>query len=310
VIDRILSALCFIVTIAAFTTAPAAACDDELARSLDQQIRQARADKAWAKARDSALRLAGLYDGCASRETGRAYYEQTIHMANAMLSAGTAALESGSEQDAHWPFSVAQSLFSGVMSAIDAPADLKEEARNETAVLQKHEPWLVRTAIDPNVMPHARPQAATAPQPPAFVPPPIATAAPVRPVREFDVIDSWTTPFAGPLQALHVRVNLHPPAGASLSASDFRIVTFSRSNGRETVWGRATQAPAYRKTDWTSTTNDYKLVPTVDPAEDLGAQGVLTLHPGDSVTRVVTFVVRSDVEMNAETIASMTWNHR
>jgi hypothetical protein len=309
VTHRIVSAFWFIVAITALSTTAAAACDDQLARTLDQQIRQARADKAWPTMREAALRLAGLYDGCASHDTGRVYYEETMHMANAMLSAGTASLESGSEQDARWPFSVAQSLMSGVISATEAPADLKEEARQDTEFLRKRLPWLVRMAIDPNVMPHARPQAAPASQSAAPPPQPAAMAAQARPT-EFDVLDNWTTAFVGPLQTLHVRVNLHPTTGASVSAADFRIVTFSRSNGRETVWGRSIQAPAYRKPDWSSSTNQYRLVPTVDPSEDLGAQGVLTLRAGDSLTRVVTFVVRSDIEINAETIASMTWNHR
>ncbi len=252
---------------------------------------------------DAALRLAGLYDGCASTATGRPYYEDTMRMANAMLSAGVAAIERGSEQDARWPFSVAQSLFSGIMSAADAPADLKEEARQDRGFLQQRLPWLARVTIDPNVMPHPR-------SPPA-TPTPVAlpTTAP-KALTEFDVLEFWTTPFAGTLQTLHVKLNIHPAGDAMLAAADFHIVTFSRSNGRETVSGRSGPAPSYRKPDWTSSTNQYRIVPTVDPSDDLGLQGRLSLHPGYALTRVVTFVVRSDIEVNAETIGSLSWDHR
>lgn len=305
VLLRFLIGLIAIPAALAASAAAATSCDEGLAQRLDTQIRDARSTKSWAAMKDSSLRLAGLYDGCAAGETGHEYFEHSLRLANALLSAGAADLERHHDADSRRPFSVARSIFSVVANHIDVPADLKADAAQRLAFIEKRLPWLAQTTVDPGVMPATR-AAANASAPPTS---PVAIAT--TPPSEFDVLQTWTTPFAGPLQTLHVKLNLHPRAACTVTAKDFRLMVLSRDNGRESVYGRLGAAPVYRKTDyWSSASNQYKLVPTVDPAEDLGAQGSFTLHSGDAITRVVTFVVRSDADLGPDTIASLTWTHR
>jgi hypothetical protein len=287
------------------SAAAAVSCDESLAQRLDTQIRDARSSKSWAAMNDSALRLAGLYDSCAASETGREYFEDSLRLANALLSAGAADLEQHHDTEARRPFSVARSIFSVVSGQPDVPPDIKEDATQRLAFIEKRLPWLVQSTVDPSVMPAAR---ATATPPPLPASPEPVPSSP--PPTDYDVLQTWVTPFAGALQTLHVRLNLHPQTTCAVTASDFRLSIPSRENGRESVYGRIGPAPAYRKTDyWSSTSNQFKLVPTVDPAEDLGARGSFTLHGGDAITRVVTFVVRSDADVGPDTIASLSWNH-
>jgi hypothetical protein len=121
-----------------------------------------------------------------------------------------------------------------------------------------------------------------------------------RPPLNVNVLTSWTSPGDDTYRLLHIRVNLTANSAVSFNGASFRIKVDSPEAGTESVYGLTRQAPNYTRTDWGSTTaNAYVVKPDVDPVEDLGYHGVVQMHVGDSVTYVITFLVRGDADMDA-----------
>lgn len=124
----------------------------------------------------------------------------------------------------------------------------------------------------------------------------VSFASPPEQPLSFQILASWVTPQSESGTLLHVRVHLTARSNVLVKSTSFRASVNSPSGGPETVYGYEGPAPRVSRPNYLNGTTPNTVAtpkPTIDPREDLGRQP-LQIRAGDSVTVVVTFVVRQD----------------
>jgi hypothetical protein len=246
---------------------------------------------------------------CAGEANGDDYYTLLASAAGAYSLEGAAKMLLNDRAGAVGVLRVARSLFYKVSK--EGNEQQRDDAAAKLARIERNVPEVAGAEVADAA---PQPNTTTAQLVAHADSPPLAQAVTVRSAThtaDFTVLKWWVTHYqSSNLALLHIRVNLQPTIDVVTQPSDFRIVLNSPDFGTETIYGRNGPAPSFYRVDYTTNPPTTRRVATISPVEDLGYDGRLQIHSGDALTKVVTFVVRADINLTDNDIAALEWRHR
>lgn len=109
----------------------------------------------------------------------------------------------------------------------------------------------------------------------------------------FSVVNAWNDTAGGEL-LVHDTLDIQGAnSEATVGASAFKLTMVLANGAKKTYTGLPSAAPTYTK--WNTLTNQSTLAHEVDPSEDLGALGAVTVPAHGSAHVTVTFLVPDPV---------------